>query len=76
MCLAVPMQIKKIIDEDFGTLEIDGTMTNVNLSLIEDPQINDYVIVHAGFAIEKLDEKEAQIRLDLFDELAEKQAFN
>ncbi len=75
MCLAVPMQIKTIIDEDTGILEINKTKCNVNLSLIENPKINDFVIVHAGFAIEKLDEKEAQKRLDLFAELAEKKAF-
>jgi len=75
MCLAVPMQIIEV-DNDSGLMNIDGTLTKVNLSLIENPQPGEYVIVHAGFAIEKLDEEEAAIRLDLFEELAKANAFS
>ena len=71
MCLAVPMKIMEV-KEDSGILEMSGVTSEVNLSLIDTPQIGDYVIVHAGFAIERLDEEEAEKRLELFAELAKK----
>ncbi len=68
MCLAIPM---RIVDTDgvSARVEVEGTSTDANVSLIENPSVGDYVIIHAGFAIEKLDEKEAKNRIALFDEL-------
>ena len=74
MCLAVPMEIVEI-NGDVAVTQADGTSTKANISLIENLQVGDYVIVHAGFAIEKLDQQEAEARLDLFKELAEKGVF-
>ena len=70
MCLAVPMQVVEITAEGFGKVNSGGVRTDVNLMMTPHAQIDDYVIVHAGFAIEVLDAEEAQIRLDLFRELA------
>lgn len=70
MCLAVPMQIKAIPAPHRGICDLDGSRQEVDLSLIEDPQLGDYVIIHAGFAIERLDPDEADTRLELFEELA------
>ena len=69
MCLAVPMKITET-DGSTATLEVDGISTTANVSLIENATPGDYVIIHAGFAIERLDEKEAGLRLELFSELA------
>ena len=71
MCLAVPMKIKEIKENNSGIVVADSATYNVNLSLLKEPKIGEFVIVHAGFAIEKLDETEANIRIDLFKELAE-----
>lgn len=71
MCLAVPMKIIEIQDKNNGVVEADSATLKVNLSLVKNPQIGDFVIIHAGFAIEKLDQKEANIRINLFKELAE-----
>ncbi|OVE73638.1 hypothetical protein BVX94_03275 [bacterium B17] len=71
MCLAVPMSLTEVRDNGTGTCDMDGSRYEVDLGLIEDPKVGDYVIVHAGFAIEKLDEQEANERLELFDELAQ-----
>lgn len=69
MCLAVPGQIVALegtqADVDFG-----GVLKKVNVSLIEG-QIGDWVVVHAGFAIEKMDEEEAQETLQTWKELLE-----
>lgn len=70
MCLAVPMRITELLDQGSGVCELEGVSCNVDLSLIEDPRVGEFVIVHAGFAIEKLDTDEADTRLKLFQELA------
>jgi hydrogenase assembly chaperone HypC/HupF len=54
MCLAIPMKIIKI-NGNSAIVEAMGVENTVDISLIEDPAINDKVIIHAGFAIEKLD---------------------
>ena len=70
MCLAVPMQIKEIPVPHRGVCDLDGSTQEVDISLIEEPRIGDFVIIHAGFAIERLDPQEADTRLELFEELA------
>lgn len=67
MCLAVPMKIIEI-NEDEGTVEIEKVRYKADLRLVEDIKKGDYVIVHAGFAIKKLDEKEARETLKLMKE--------
>jgi len=68
MCVAVPMKIKQK-KNDWGIVEIGGTEREVSFKLLKDAKIGDYVIVHAGFAIQKLDEKQALETLALFKEL-------
>jgi hydrogenase expression/formation protein HypC len=70
MCLAVPMKIISIEENGKGAVDLDGVRYEVNLSLIEAPHVGDYVIVHAGFAIEKLDSADADERLGLFEDMA------
>ena len=67
MCLAVPMKLIEF-EEKNGVVEIEGVKRNVNLSFIEDPKIGDYLIVHAGFAIQRLDEEEAEENIRLMKE--------
>jgi len=70
MCLAVPMKLVELRDESIGVADLDGSRHEVDLSLITEPRLGDYVIVHAGFAIEKLEQQDADERLALFQELA------
>ena len=58
-------------DRCTGCAEYDGIERDVDLSLVDKPQIGDYVIIHAGFAIEKFNTEEAEKQLELFRELAE-----
>ena len=71
MCLAVPMKLVEKKDDLKGVTELEGTKYDVDLSMTPDAETGDYLIVHAGFAIEKLDRDEADERLKLFDEMAE-----
>ena len=69
MCLAVPLRIREINTETQEALvERDGVSRTARIDLIEDPRIGDYVMVHAGFAIEKVDEAQALEDLETFDE--------
>jgi hydrogenase expression/formation protein HypC len=58
MCLGIPAKIVRI-ENAMGTIDVEGTQREVSLLLQEDAKVGDYVIVHAGFAIQKIDEKEA-----------------
>jgi hydrogenase expression/formation protein HypC len=70
MCLAIPGKVIEIDkNKEHATVDYgDGTKRNANISLV-DVKVGDYVLVHAGFAIEVLDEKEAYKTLDLFREM-------
>ncbi|MDD3471402.1 MAG: HypC/HybG/HupF family hydrogenase formation chaperone [Syntrophaceae bacterium] len=71
MCLAVPMKLIEITGEGVGKVDAGGVKADVSLIMTPDVKVGDYLIIHAGFAIEALDDEEAKIRLDLFRELAE-----
>ncbi|MCK4396595.1 HypC/HybG/HupF family hydrogenase formation chaperone [candidate division WOR-3 bacterium] len=68
MCLAVPM---KLIEKKgkIGVAEISGVKREVRLDFFPEAEIGDYIIIHAGFAIQKLDEKDAEETLLLFKEM-------
>ena len=67
MCLAIPSKIIKI-QNNMATIDVEGVQRQTSLLLLEDARVGDYVIVHAGFAIQKLDEASAQETLDLLRE--------
>jgi hydrogenase expression/formation protein HypC len=71
MCLAVPMKIVKMLEQGKALVKQDDLETEVDLTLIHDPKIGDYVIIHAGYAIDLLDLKEAEERLKLFRAMEE-----
>lgn len=63
MCLGVPMQVKSI-ENDMAMCEIDGVQREASLMMIDGVTVGDFVLIHAGFAIERIDEDEAQLTLD------------
>ena len=69
MCLAIPMKIIKIEGNE-GTVEVEGVVYTTNLQLLDTVNVGDYVLVHAGFAIEKVNEKHATETLKLLQEIA------
>ncbi len=68
MCLGIPMKIKKIAG-DFAEVESGKLIRSVNIQMLSGVRQGDYVIVHAGFAIEKVDPKRAKETLRLIDEI-------
>ncbi|MEK7845626.1 MAG: HypC/HybG/HupF family hydrogenase formation chaperone [Nitrospinota bacterium] len=71
MCLAVPMKVIEI-NGSLGMGEVGGVKWEINLMLLSDIKIGEYVIVHAGSAIQKLDEAEAEKTLSLLREMVGK----
>jgi hydrogenase expression/formation protein HypC len=69
MCLAIPSKIIKI-ENSMATIDVDGVKREASLLLLEDAGIGDYVIVHAGFAIHKIDEAAALETLQFLKEAA------
>lgn len=59
MCLAIPAKIVEMDETGMGVVDMEGTRRSVSLLLQEDARVGDYVIVHAGFAIHRIDEQEA-----------------
>ncbi len=71
MCLAVPGLIEEI-EGDEAEIDFGGVTREANVSLV-DVEVGDYVIVHAGYAIERLEEEEAKESLEAWDEVMEAQ---
>jgi len=71
MCLAVPAKIVAIDESGQGTASYLGSEVRANFSLVPQARLGDWVIIHAGFAISVMDEREARETLRLFKELAE-----
>jgi hydrogenase expression/formation protein HypC len=71
MCLAIPGRIIEMVDEANGLAKVDvsGVRRNVNIALLDDAGVGDYVLIHVGFALSKVDEKEAEETLRMLQEL-------
>ena len=70
MCLAIPSKITEIYN-NMGTIDVAGVRREASLLLLENPQVGDWVIVHAGFAIQRIDEATAQESLRYLREAAQ-----
>ena len=70
MCLAIPVEVNEILEGEVAVINAGGAKKRISLALLDDVSKGDYVLVHAGFAIEKINEEEAGKTLELFEELA------
>ena len=70
MCLAIPARIEQLIAEDSAIINLGGMRKEVSLALVENIAVGDYVIVHAGYALQKLDQEEAIHTLAMFAEMS------
>jgi hydrogenase expression/formation protein HypC len=69
MCLAIPALVVELRDEDKAVVDLAGVRKEISLALVENVAIGDYVIVHVGYALSKLDPEEAEKTLALFAEI-------
>ena len=69
MCLAIPAKVVQKLDNDQAVVEVGGVRNDISLMLVDGVEVGDYVIVHVGFAITRLDVEEAEKSLALFDDM-------
>ncbi len=69
MCLAIPARIVEMPDPQNAIVDLGGVRKEISLALVEDAAVGDYVIVHVGYALQKLDPEEAMKTLALFAEM-------
>ena len=68
MCLSIPAKVEKI-EDDMAIVSVGGTKYKASLQMIDDVSIGDYILMHTGFAIQKLSPEDAEESLRLFEEL-------
>jgi hydrogenase expression/formation protein HypC len=71
MCLAVPARITEIRDGLLGLVELGGVVREVSFALLPDAAVGDYVLLHAGYALQKVDTADAEETLRLLAEMVE-----
>ncbi|UCV07763.1 HypC/HybG/HupF family hydrogenase formation chaperone [Dechloromonas denitrificans] len=71
MCLAIPAQVVELREGDNAVVDLAGVRKEISLSLVDNVAVGDYVIVHVGYALNKLDPEEAAKTLALFAELGQ-----
>ena len=71
MCLAIPGQILEVVDESnrLARVDVAGVQRNVNIGLLDDVGVGDWVLIHVGFAISQVDEEEARATRSLLEQM-------
>lgn len=70
MCIAVPSKIVEIKDNNIAVVDVGGVKKEILVDLLDEVKVGEYVLLHAGFAIQKLDEEEARKTLEIFQEIS------
>ncbi|MDA8119863.1 MAG: HypC/HybG/HupF family hydrogenase formation chaperone [Gammaproteobacteria bacterium] len=70
MCLAIPVRVERLLDNELAVVEMDGLRKEISLALVDGVREGDYVILHVGYALTRLDPEEAERTMALFAELA------
>ena len=73
MCLAIPARVVELLPGQQAVVDLSGVRKDVSMDLVSDAQLGDYVIIHVGYAIGKIDPEEAERTLALFAELSAEQ---
>ncbi len=74
MCLAVPARVAQLHEDDTATVDLGGVTLTISLALVDGVAVEDYVIVHVGYALAKLDRAEAEHTLALLAEVGNERA--
>jgi hydrogenase expression/formation protein HypC len=70
MCLAIPARVIELLPEEMARVSLDGVCKEISIALVDDVAIGDYVVLHVGYALARIDEKEALETLALLREAA------
>lgn len=72
MCLAIPVRITEIIDSSRAVASADGILREIDITLVDGLEVGDYVILHVGYALSRLDEKAAEQTLQAMADIGVK----
>jgi hydrogenase expression/formation protein HypC len=70
MCLAIPAQVTELLDDNMARIDMGGVSKAICIALVEDVEVGDFVVVHVGYALSKIDAEEAERTLTLLREVA------
>lgn len=70
MCLAIPVRVEALLPDQMARVTLGGVSKVVSIALVEDVQVGDYVLLHVGYALTRLDPEEAELTLALMREAA------
>jgi hydrogenase expression/formation protein HypC len=70
MCLAIPIRVEALLPGDLARVTLSGVSKTVSIALVEDVRIGDYLLIHVGFALARLDPEEAERTLAMMREAA------
>jgi hydrogenase expression/formation protein HypC len=71
MCLAIPARVVELLPDNMARVSLDGVLKTTSLAFVEDVGVGDYIVLHVGYALAKIDEDEAQRTLALLQEAAD-----
>ena len=67
MCLAIPVEVREVLPGDMAKVSLDGVIKVVSTALLDDVKVGDYVVLHVGYALAKIDPEEAKKTLELLN---------
>lgn len=70
MCLAIPVQVKEVLPDNMAKVTLDGVSKVISTALVDDVQPGDYLVLHVGYALAKIDPEEAERTLELLRQAA------
>jgi hydrogenase expression/formation protein HypC len=70
MCLAVPVRVAQLLPDQMAKVSLDGVSKTISVALVDDVAVGDYVILHVGFALSKVDAQEAERTLAMIRDIA------
>ncbi|RTL85629.1 MAG: HypC/HybG/HupF family hydrogenase formation chaperone [Hyphomicrobiales bacterium] len=70
MCLAIPVRVTELLPDDMAKVSLDGVSKTISVALLDGLSVGDYVILHVGFALSKVDATEAERTLAMIREIA------
>ncbi|WP_084799893.1 HypC/HybG/HupF family hydrogenase formation chaperone [Bradyrhizobium sp. Ai1a-2] len=73
MCLSIPAEVTKILPDDMAVVSIDGVKKEISIALVEDLAVGDYVLIHVGCALTRIDPAEAKRTLELLHEFGSRE---
>ena len=70
MCLAIPVEVREVLPDAMAKVSLDGVVKVISTALVEDVRVGDYVVLHVGYALAKIDPEEAHKTIELLNAVA------